>query len=139
MKNVLIMIGLLLVGTATFAQRTSDATPELRAQRQTKNLSKQLTLDADQEKKIYALQLTRAQKMQEIHEAGDQSRDARPRIKSINDDFQQSLNEILTADQKTKYSTMQTEMRQTRGQRKGEMQKDSSDTKRKRSRGPRKQ
>lgn len=137
MKNVIMMIGLLLVGTATYAQRGGDATPEMRAQRQTKNLSKQLTLDADQEKKVYALQLTRAQKMQEMREAQDQSGDARQRMKSANDDFQQSLNEILTADQKTKYSTMQTEMRQTRGQRKGEMQKDSSNTKRKRSRGPR--
>ncbi len=133
------MIGLLLLGTATYAQRGGgDATPEMRAQRQTKRLSGQLTLDADQEKKVYALELTRAQKMGEMREAQDKSKDARQRMKSASDDFEKSLSEILTTDQKTKYSTMQAEMREGRGQNRGEMKKDSSKTKEKRSRGPRK-
>lgn len=139
MKNLVMMIGLLLIGTATYAQRTADTTPEMRAQRQTKRLSEQLTLDADQEKKIYALELTRAQKMSEMREAQDQSQDARQRMKSANEDYQKNLTELLTADQKTKYSAMQAEMRERRGQGRGEMKRDSTKQEsKKRSHGPRK-
>lgn len=134
MKNVMIM-GLLLLGTVSYAQRGSnDVTPEKRAERQTKMMAEKLDLSAEQQKQIYALQLVRTQKMQEMRKAQDQSRDARQRMKSANDDFQKSMQEILTADQKTKYEAMQAEMREGR---QGGMKQDSTRTRGKRSRGPR--
>lgn len=130
------MIGLLLLGTVSYAQRGSgDVTPEKRAERQTKMMAEKLDLSADQQKQIYALQLARTQKMQEMREAQDQSRDARQRMKSANDDFEKSMGAILTADQKTKYEAIQAEMRE--GRRGGNMKQDSTRTKRKKSRGPR--
>ena len=139
MKNVVMMMGLILLGTAAFAQRGGgDATPEKRAERQTKMMTEKLDLSADQQKQVYALQLTRTQKMQEMRAAQDQSADARDRMKSANDDFQKSLDGILTADQKTKYEAMQAEMREGRqGGGNGSMKKDSTQTKGKKSRGPR--
>ena len=135
MKNVM-MMGLMLLGTAAFAQRGGgNATPEKRAEHQTKMMAEKLDLSADQQKQVYALQLTRTQKMQEMREAQDQSRDARQRMKSANDDFKQSMETILTADQKTKYEAMQTEMGE--GRRGGGMKQDSTRTKGKKSRGPR--
>lgn len=137
MKNVVMMMGLMLLGTAAFAQRGGgDMTPEKRAERQTKMMAEKLDLSADQQKQIYALQLTRTQKMQEMRESQDQSADARARMKSANDDFQKSLDGILTADQKTKYEAMQVEMREGRRGGSG-MKQDSTQTKGKKSRGPR--
>lgn len=134
MKNVMIM-GMMLLGTVAFAQRGGgDVTPEKRAERQTKMMAEKLDLSADQQKQVYALQLTRTQKMQEMREAKDQSADARDRMKSFNDDFEKSLGLILTADQKPKYEAMQAEMRNGR---KGGMEQDSTRTNGKKSRGPR--
>jgi len=135
MKNVM-MMALLLLGTAAFAQRGGgNATPEKRAEHQTKMMAEKLDLSADQQKQVYALQLTRTQKMEEMREAQDQSRDAPQRMKSTNDDFKQGMETILTADQKTKYEAMQTEMGE--GHRGGNMKQDSTRTKGKKSRGPR--
>ncbi len=129
------MMGLLLLGTAGFAQRGADVTPEKRAERQTKMMAEKLDLSADQQKQVYALQLTRTQKMQEMREARDESKDARDRMKSANDDLQKGLDGILTADQKVKYETMQAEMRE--GRRGSGPKKDAPQKKGKKSRGPR--
>ncbi len=139
----MMMIGLMLLATATYAQRGgNNATPEMRAERQTKRLSEQLSLDADQQKKVYALELARVQKMQEMREAREESIDARQRTRSANEDYQKSLGDILNADQKVKLSAMQAEMRENRGRSRGgdrtDMPSDSTQKKRtKRSRGPR--
>lgn len=130
------IMGMMLLGTAAFAQRGGgDVTPEKRAERQTKMMAERLDLSADQQKQIYALQLTRTQKMQEMRESQDQSADARARMKSANDDFEQSMGAILTADQKTKYEAMQAKMRE--GRRGGSTEKDAAPKKGKKSRGPR--
>ncbi len=138
MKSVVMMMGLMLLGTVAFAQRGGgDVTPEKRAERQTKMMSEKLDLSAEQQKQVYALQLVRTQKMQEMREAQDQSADARARIRSANDDFERSLGAILTADQKVKYEAMQAEIRQ--GRRGGSpIQKDSTEKKGKKSRGSKK-
>ena len=137
----MMMMSLLLLGTVSYAQRGgSDVTPEKRAERQTNMMAEKLDLTADQQKQVYALQLTRTQKMQQMRGAQDQSADARDRMKSANDDFQKGLEGILTADQKVKYESMQAEMREGRrgGGGGGQMKKDSTQTKGKKSRGPRK-
>ncbi len=135
MKNVM-MMGLLLLGTTSYAQRGGGGvTPEKRAERQTKMMAEKLDLSADQQKQIYALQLARTQKMQEMREARDESREARDQMKSANDEFQKNMGTILTPDQKVNYEAMQAEMRE--GRRGGDMRKDSTQTKRKKSRGPR--
>ena len=99
-------------------------------------MAERLDLTADQRKQVYALQLTRTQKMQEMREAQDQSADARARMKSANDDFQKGVEGILTTEQKEKYQAMQAEMRD--GRRGAPMQQDTTKGKqRKKSRGPR--
>lgn len=135
MKNVMMMIGLLLLSAVGYAQRGSgDSTPEKRAERQTKIMAEKLDLSADQQKQFYTLQLAHTQKMQEMRGAQNQSRDSRQEMKSANNDFQKSIQEVLTDDQKPKYETMQAEMRE--GRRSG-MKQDSTRTKGKGSRGPR--
>ena len=111
----MIMLGLLVLGTASYAQRGGgnggNATPEVRAERQTKTMTEKLGLSEDQQKKVYTLQLARAQKMQELREA--QNRDG---MKTANEDFQKNLAAILTPEQAKKYEEMEAEMRAQRGQ-----------------------
>ncbi len=110
----MIMLGLLVLGTASYAQRGGNggnATPEVRAERQTKTMTEKLGLSEDQQKKVYTLQLTRMNKMQELREA--QNREG---MKSANEDFQKSMAAILTPEQAKKYEEMEAEMRAQRGQ-----------------------
>lgn len=109
------MLGLLVLGTTSYAQRGGgnggNATPEVRAERQTTMLTEKLGLSEDQQKKVYTLQLARMQKMQELREA--QNRDG---MKTANEDFQKNMAAILTADQAKKYEEMEAETRANRGQ-----------------------
>lgn len=112
MRKLMMMLGLLVLGTASYAQRGGgNATPEVRAERQTKMMTEKLGLSEDQQKQMYTLQLARGQKMQELREA--QNREG---MKTANEDFQKSLATILTPDQAKKYEEMEAEMRAQRGQ-----------------------
>jgi protein CpxP len=115
MRKLMIMLGLVVLGTASYAQRGSgnggNATPEVRAERQTKMMTEKLALSEDQQKKVYTLQLARGQKMQELRES--KSRDG---MKAANEDFEKNLAAILTPDQVKKYEAMEAEARAQRGQ-----------------------
>jgi hypothetical protein len=85
MKKLLVILALFIVGTVSFAQRGgggNNATPEMRAEQQTKMMTEQLGLSDVQQKQIYTLNLDRAQKIQELREA--QNRDG---MRALNDDF----------------------------------------------------
>ena len=62
MRKFMMMLGLLVLGTASYAQRGGNATPEVRAERQTKMMTEKLGLSEDQQKQVYTLQLARAKK-----------------------------------------------------------------------------
>lgn len=113
MRKLMIMLGLLVLGTASYAQQRGggNATPEVRAERQTKMMTEKLALSEDQQKKVYTLQLARGQKMEELREA--KNRDG---MKTANEDFEKNLAAILTPDQAKKYEAMQAEARAQRGQ-----------------------
>jgi periplasmic protein CpxP/Spy len=113
MRKLMIMLGLLVLGTASYAQRGGgggNANPEVRAEQQTKMMTEKLGLSEDQQKKVYTLQLARMQKMQELREA--QNREG---MKTANEDFQKNLAVILTPEQTKKYEAMEAEMRSQRG------------------------
>lgn len=110
----MIMLGLLVLGTASYAQRGGgnggNATPEVQAERQTKMMTEKLGLSEDQQKKVYTLQLARGQKMQELREA--KNRDG---MKTANEDFEKDLAVILTPDQTKKYEAMQAQAQSGQG------------------------
>jgi ABC-type uncharacterized transport system ATPase subunit len=75
MRKTLFAILLALVSMTTFAQRQeANATPEKRAETQTKTLTENLSLSEDQQKQVYNLSLARAQKVQELRDAQTQDR-----------------------------------------------------------------
>tara|TARA_R110002124_G_scaffold153871_6_gene320896 strand:+ start:179 stop:556 length:378 start_codon:yes stop_codon:yes gene_type:complete len=113
MKKVVMLMMLAFASLTVFAQRNNDATPEERADRQTKQLTKSLALTEDQEKKVYALNLDRMKEMEEMRKS--QSTD-REKMKASQDKYQAEVGKILTAEQMEKYKATMTERRGGGGQ-----------------------
>jgi protein CpxP len=79
-------------------------TPEERAEAVSERIGKDLGVNDDQKKKIYAVALVRAQKMQEVMEKGDNDRaDLKAALKPANDAFEAGLKTILTPEQFAKW------------------------------------
>ncbi len=114
MKQLVFVLGILLLGTGAFAQRGggagNNATPEVRAEQQTKRMTDSLGLSDDQQKKIYTLQVARFQKVQEMREA--QNRDG---IQVVQEQYRKALATILTPEQAKKNEEMEAAMRANRG------------------------
>jgi protein CpxP len=102
-KGILALI-LTLASFVTFAQgRNSDMTPEKRAENQTKTMTERLDLSDEQQKQVYALNLARVQKMQELRESQTQDRS---QMRASMETFNTEIAKILTVEQQEKYKTM---------------------------------
>lgn len=91
------------------------ADPTIRAQRMTDRLTKELGLDQATSQKVYALALTRAQKIDNIQASPDDNRTKAKALKANADDFKAQLKGVLTPDQFTKFDAMRGRMRSGRG------------------------
>lgn len=113
MRKGLIALILTLISFATFAQRQdSETTPEQRAENQTKTMTERLDLSDEQQKQVYALNLARVQKMQEMRES--QTRD-RSQMRASMETFNTEIAKILTVEQQEKYKTMLEDRRNNGG------------------------
>jgi periplasmic protein CpxP/Spy len=116
MKKLIVLFVWLMAGTLAHAQRGGDGggntTPEMRAEHQTTAMTEQLSLNSEQQKQVYALQLTRAQKMQEMQQSQD-----REGMRSLQEEFHKGLSAILTPEQSRKYEKAQADMRSKNPQR----------------------
>ncbi len=113
MKKVVMLMMLAFASLTVSAQRNNDATPAERADRQTKQLTKSLSLNEDQEKQIYTLNLERMTEMEAMRK--EKSMD-RTKMKESEDKFQASMGKILTAEQLEKYKATMEERRGGGGQ-----------------------
>lgn len=90
--------------------RMQPSTPEEMATRQSQRMAQELGLNADQTTKIQQILLARGQEMQAMR---GQSRDAsnreqmRAQMEASRTKYDAQFKEVLTADQYTKYTTMQ--------------------------------
>ncbi len=95
----------------------ASMTPEQRAERQTAQMKKQLTLTAEQETSITAINLKYAQQNQKMMASGDRNPEAMKQSMEAKDG---ELKAVLTKEQYTQYETMRDEqrkrMREGRGQ-----------------------
>ena len=89
--------------------------PTTRAQKMTDHMTKQLGLDQATSQKVYAVALTRAQKVDEIQASSDNGRAKAQALKANADEFKTKLQGILTPDQITKLESMKGRMRKGRG------------------------
>ena len=92
-------------------------TPEQVATRQSMHLQKMLTLTEDQKQKTYQAVLTRTSAMQAVQAkyGPDADRKAMHKeIKPIKEQFVQTMNGILTPEQKTKWEAQRQKMKENR-------------------------
>ncbi len=98
--------------TAPNQEARQRATPEERANRQTKMMANALGLSADQEAKVQALNLKRLTQIDALRESKEAQENVdRNKAKTIRDNWNTELKSILTPEQYTKYEAQQGEMR----------------------------
>jgi biopolymer transport protein ExbD len=112
MRRILLAVLMAFVSFTTFAQRGGNMTAEQRAENQTKTLTENLKLSEDQQKQVYNLSLTRAQKMQELRNAQNMDRE---QMRASMETFNTELAKVLTVEQQEKYKTMMEDRRNNRG------------------------
>lgn len=91
--------------------RMALRSPEQRAERQTAQMKQQLTLTADQEKTVAAINLKYAQQNQKLMTAGDRSAETMKQMKDAQDAKDGELKAALTKEQYAQYETMRNEQR----------------------------
>jgi Spy/CpxP family protein refolding chaperone len=117
MIALLVVVGNLAWSQAPASNRNKQAskTPEERATANSKRLAEKLNLNAEQQKSVYGLLLQRAQQVDADRAKiqGDKKamRDA---MKQNQENFENNLAKILTADQKTKYDKLKQERKEKR-------------------------
>lgn len=123
MKRIgLFLIAVIFGTTVSMAQpggqRNFD--PEEMAKRQTAELKEALGLKADQEKKVYDLNLETSKKMSamrdEMQASGSGFEGMREKMQKIREEQDKKMKELLTDDQWTKYQKYQEERRARRAQ-----------------------
>jgi Spy/CpxP family protein refolding chaperone len=85
-----------------------QGTPEEMAKRQTERMTKELGLNADQATKVQQIQTARVQEMQAMRgQAGGDRDKMREQMQASRTKYDAQFKEVLTADQYTKYTSME--------------------------------
>ena len=117
MKKGIIAIMLAFASIPAFAQRdNAKMTAEARAENQTKSLTESLKLTEEQQKQVYALNLSRAQKMDEMRNSQDADRS---KMRESMEAFNTELQKVLTPEQQEKYKAAMEERRKNGGMGRG--------------------
>jgi len=117
MNKIIFSIGLLLISLASFAQQ-SDKTPQQKAQEKTQRLTGELSLTADQSTKVQTIflqQETQAATIRSKYASADDKSGMRAEMKPIHEQTDNSLKQVLTADQYTKYQTIKEQHKSEHG------------------------
>ncbi|NBR15418.1 MAG: hypothetical protein EBU01_12715, partial [Crocinitomicaceae bacterium] len=107
MKTVKILLASLLISASAFSQTTK--TPEERAKHQTEKMKNELGLTADQEQKVYTINLGIDQKNEGVKTSTMTEEEKKKSLKYNNQARETMLKEVLTADQFTKFQALKKE------------------------------
>ena len=117
-KLGILLIAMLAVATMSMAQGFGGGqqmSPEERAKQQTAQIKEAVGLNADQEKKVYDLNLEAGKQMAKMREdmqgGGGDFQAMREKMTTMRAEQDKKMKEILTADQWTKYQKFQEERR----------------------------
>lgn len=119
MKKIGFLMFAFILGTmASMAQNWQNATPEEMAKRQTEQIKEKCSLNKDQEKKVYDLNLETSKKMAKMREemqgGGRPNEGMREKMTKIREDQNKEMKKILTADQFVQYEKYLEERRAAR-------------------------
>jgi translation elongation factor EF-G len=123
MKKIGIIVFVFVLGLTTAiaqpGQGQRDFNPEEMAKRQTERLDEELDLSADQEKKVYEINLESGKKMMEIRNASQNggSDSVREKMGEIREQQNEKMKEVLTESQWKLYEKYLEERRERRGNR----------------------
>ncbi|MDJ1505986.1 hypothetical protein [Xanthocytophaga agilis] len=111
MKKVILsaLMGVMFIGLS-MAQERMPRTPEQRAEMQTKRLTKEITLTADQQTQVKNILLSRAVKVDSVR--ADQTMDKAQRmqqLKAIKDAGDANMQKVLSPEQYKRYLDLQEE------------------------------
>ncbi|MBC8153861.1 MAG: hypothetical protein H7Z72_13210 [Bacteroidetes bacterium] len=102
-------------------EKLANTTPEQRAERQTAQMKKQLSLTTEQEPTVAAINLKYAQQMQSVLETGERNRTTMKQVRDMTASKDAELKTVFTADQYKQYDAFKDEqkdrMKQNRGRR----------------------
>ncbi|NDW11418.1 DUF4890 domain-containing protein [Bacteroides sp. 214] len=115
MKKFGFLMAVLLVAGNLMAQQRPgrNMDPKERAKTTTEQMVKSYSLDADQQEKVYALNLEMAEGMSKITSENRDER--RAQMQKVQENYTKKLKEVLTAEQYEKYAKDAEERRQRRG------------------------
>lgn len=114
MKKLFLTLAIAVMGlTASYAQTAAHkdkATPAQKAEKSTEKLQKELSLTADQKKKVYAVELDKFQKAETLHKSSHEAKAAhKEKQKAIKKETEAKLDNILNAEQKKKLNAIHAE------------------------------
>lgn len=92
-------------------ERLAASTPEQRADRQTAQMKRQLSLTAEQETTIAAINLKYAQKAQSLLTSGDRDRATLKQARTAMQEKDGELKTVLSSEQYKQYETLKDEQR----------------------------
>lgn len=122
MKRLLLTLAIAAIGfTGSYAQDTpkDKMTPAQKAEKSTAKLQKELSLSADQKKKIYAIALDKANKSEEWHK---KNKDAKKAQKAQHDALKKStddqISKVLTVEQQKKLNAIHAEKKEKKDRKK---------------------
>lgn len=129
MKKLIVLTIAALFAVTAFGQEKRQSTPEARAEKVTNKMKEKLNLTDEQVAKIKAINLDAAKKKDELKGKGkDQRKEMRTQVKSIEDDRDSKILEVLTEEQKAQYKKMREKSKDHRGGKgKGKGKKGNSD------------
>lgn len=129
MKKIIIMAFAILVSVAgAFAQEAAvgkvKKSAEERAEKFTKRMTKELTLDAAQQDRVKILNLERFKQIEEVKgNMATNKKEAAAKLKEVNEAYLNNLKGVLTAEQLTKFEALKEEMKEKAFQRRQERKK----------------
>lgn len=125
MKNMMrsvLLSGALLVAALSTAQdgpRGKERTPEQRAAQRTEWMTKELSLTAEQSKKIEAIHLQHISKKQSIHSMEDKEQQKNA-MREVRRSQQAAIQEVLTPEQQARFAELKAERKAQRQKPQGE-------------------
>ncbi len=115
----IMMLALTVTSMAQGFGGGQQMTPEERAKQQTAQIKEAVGLNADQEKKVLALNTEQGKKQSKMFEemqgGGGDMEGMREKMTAMREETNKKMKEILTADQWTKYEKWQEERRSRGG------------------------
>lgn len=87
-------------------EKMTNSTPEQRAQRQTAQMKKQLSLSAEQETAVASINLKYAQQAQTLLDGGERNRETMKEVRSLMSSKDEELKKVFSEEQYNQYDAL---------------------------------